>query len=102
MLPIGDPVAGGGGVLTWGDARRVTYQRDQVAFSPDLEPQHAKATIGVVKRDSLDEAAELLQRGKNRRRGHVPVQSMPDPSGRALRAALPSIPRQYDPSAKVL
>ena len=61
VLPIGDPAAGGGGVLAGGDARRVTHQRDQLTLSPDLEPQHAKTTVGVVKRDSLDEAGELLE-----------------------------------------
>ena len=76
VLPIGDPAAGGGGVLAGGDTRGVTDQRDQVAFSPDLQAQHAKAAVGVVKRDSLDKAGELLERGLWGGRDHVPGESM--------------------------
>jgi hypothetical protein len=39
----------------------VTHQRDPLTLSPDLDPQHVKATVGVVKRDTLDEAGELLE-----------------------------------------
>ena len=81
MLPIGDPAAGGGGVLAWRDTRRVTNQRDQVAFSPDLEAQHAKATVGVVKRDSLDKTGELLERGLCGGRSHVLGESMSGEAG---------------------
>ena len=61
MLPFSDPTPGGGGALAGGDARRVTHQRDPLTLSPDLDPQHVKATVGVVKRDTLDEAGELLE-----------------------------------------
>ena len=62
VFAIGDPVAGGGGVLAGGDTRRVADQRDQVALAPDLQAQHAEAVLRVVEGDSLDEAGELLQR----------------------------------------
>jgi hypothetical protein len=64
VFPIGDPASGRRGILAGGDARRVTNKRHQVARSPDLQTQHAKAAVGVVKSDSLDEAGELFQRRK--------------------------------------
>ena len=62
VLAVGDPVAGRRGVLAGGDTRGVTHERDQVAFAADLQPQHTEAAVGVVERDSLDEAGELFQR----------------------------------------
>jgi hypothetical protein len=42
----------------------VTDQREQVAHAPDLQPQHAKAAVGIVEREALNEAGDLVERGR--------------------------------------
>jgi len=78
MLAIGDPGAGSRGVLAWRDTRRVTHDRDQIAFGANFQSQHAKAAVSVVERDSLGKARELFQR-RQRRGGHGRVESMARP-----------------------
>ena len=75
MLAIGHPVARRTGVLAGGDSRGMFDQRDQVAFTFDLQTQHAKAAVVVVKGHTLDEARDFVERGR-RRAAVMPIRSL--------------------------
>ena len=63
VRPVVGPDTGGLNEFAGADHRRVANHGHQVALSPRLDAQDAKAIVGVVERDALDQADERLGDG---------------------------------------
>src|SRR6266567_2296370 len=57
------PAAGGRNPLAGRDRGGVADQGDQLALAPGLDPQDAKAVLGVLVSDALDQSGEHLTIG---------------------------------------
>ena len=63
LVPVGpvvDPRVGGLDELAGADRGCSTEHGDQIALAADLDPQHAEATVRVVKGHPLDQASDSL------------------------------------------
>lgn len=52
------------GQVTGTDSRSMTYQRDEITLSSDLQTQHAEAGIGIVEGYTLDRASDRVASGR--------------------------------------
>ena len=58
MRAVVGPFAGYGDPFPGGDRRGMSDDRHQVAMAARLDPQNAKAVLGIMERDALDQAGE--------------------------------------------
>ena len=58
MGMVVDPFAGCGDPLTRGNGSGMSDDRYQVAVTPRLDPENAKAIVVIVESNSLDETGE--------------------------------------------
>ena len=90
-----DPDARGLDELAGADRGGGADHGHQVTLATRLDPQHAKAVVGIVVGHPLDQAAESLALGRRSRAHPGKRGTEPAPGRKALPPALPSLMRAF-------
>src|SRR6185437_11790806 len=72
VRPVIDPLTRGSDPLAGVDRGCVTHKRDEIAMAAGLDPEHAKAVLGIMERHPLHDPGEhiMVRFGGRRRCSH--------------------------------
>ena len=95
MRAVVDPDARGLDELAGADRGGGANHGHQITLATHLDPQHAKAVVGIVEGHPLDQAGESLALGRRSRAHPDKIGIEPAPGRKALPPALPSLMRAF-------